>query len=265
MNSRNKNRGFTLVELVIVIIILGVLSVGLSNFVGFGSRIYLDVSNRDELIASARFAIERLNRELRQALPNSIRTDVNGRCVEFVPVVASASYTDIPAVPENAQQTFSAIGFSDRVLPAGNLYSTVYVMQPAHVYNAASGRRFQLSGLSGYGAIGNLAPWTFEFANAIRFATESPTKRVFVVAQPISYCLNAGQLRRIESYGFNTTQTVFTSQGILMAEFIDDDNSSFSSLPATLLRNSLVTANLTFIRNDESVTFSNEVQVINVP
>lgn len=50
-----------------------------------------------------------------------------------------------------------------------------------------------------------------------------------------------------------------------MAEFIDDDNSSFSSLPATLLRNSLVTANLTFIRNDESVTFSNEVQVINVP
>ncbi|MDG1750525.1 MAG: type II secretion system protein, partial [Thalassotalea sp.] len=64
-----KHKGFTLIELVTVIVILGVLAVGISSFLQFGTRIFSETSARDELISSARFSVERINREVRHALP----------------------------------------------------------------------------------------------------------------------------------------------------------------------------------------------------
>ena len=96
-------------ELIIVMIIMGVMSVGIAGFIKLSTQTYLNVTERDELLANARFAVERLNREVRNALPNSMRT--NGKCLEFVPIIASTVYTEIPVVPEPLANIIDVIPF----------------------------------------------------------------------------------------------------------------------------------------------------------
>ena len=94
-NKGCKESGFTLLELIIVIILLGVMAVGITGFITLSTQTYLNVTERDELLASARFAVERLNREVRNALPNSLRVktnvDTNKQCLEFIPIQASTT------------------------------------------------------------------------------------------------------------------------------------------------------------------------------
>ena len=71
--TRKKSSGFSLIELIVVIVILGVLAASITSFIRFGTQIYTETTARDQLVSSARFAIERLNREVRNALPNSLR------------------------------------------------------------------------------------------------------------------------------------------------------------------------------------------------
>ncbi|MEC9260142.1 MAG: prepilin-type N-terminal cleavage/methylation domain-containing protein, partial [Pseudomonadota bacterium] len=73
INTTRHNRGFTLIELVTVIVILGVASAGIASFVRGSMQTYIDVSTREQLLSESRFAIERLKRELRNAVPNSVR------------------------------------------------------------------------------------------------------------------------------------------------------------------------------------------------
>ncbi|MCV5497529.1 type II secretion system GspH family protein, partial [Escherichia coli] len=86
------NRGFTLVELVMVILLLGIMVTFTSQFIGIGTQIYGDASSREQLMSDARFAMERLNRELRDAVPGSERIettggtwDDTGACLRFWP------------------------------------------------------------------------------------------------------------------------------------------------------------------------------------
>ena len=70
--------GFTLVELVMVILLLGVMATFSSQFIGIGTQIYGDASRREQLMSDARFAMERLNREVRDAVPGSVRVEDEG-------------------------------------------------------------------------------------------------------------------------------------------------------------------------------------------
>lgn len=57
-NKGCKESGFTLLELIIVIILLGVMAVGITGFITLSTQTYLNVTERDELLASARFAVK---------------------------------------------------------------------------------------------------------------------------------------------------------------------------------------------------------------
>ncbi|WP_323117085.1 PilW family protein, partial [Klebsiella quasivariicola] len=93
------NRGFTLVELVMVILLLGIMATFTSQFIGIGTQIYGDASSREQLMSDARFAMERLNRELRDAVPGSERIETTGgtwvdtgACLRFWPISTSSRY-----------------------------------------------------------------------------------------------------------------------------------------------------------------------------
>jgi len=98
-----KQRGFTLIELVLVIIILGVVSVGLSGIIGNAMQAVITVNEREQLLREGSFLAERVNREINAAVPNSIRISGNAsvHCMEFVPMLFSSLYLNIPLANES--------------------------------------------------------------------------------------------------------------------------------------------------------------------
>ena len=146
--------GFSLIEMIVVIVVLGVLATGISTFVNFGTQVYTDATDREQVVSSARFAIERLNRELRIAMPNSIRVNANSltgvnakQCIEFTPIVLSTTYTDIAVTPEPASDEIKVIAFDEALFNAGfspNLNVGVYILKSSDFYGGNSDNVFTL-------------------------------------------------------------------------------------------------------------------------
>lgn len=250
-----KSRGFSLIEMIVVIVILGVLATGISTFVGFGTQVYTDATDREKVVSSARFAIERLNRELRNALPNSIcLTDTLGsscdedatQCLKFTPIIEATTYVDIPVSPDNSSDTIRVIKFTEKFNKSWN--ATVYPLTPEDADDTSS-KTFKVLSLRENLPDSNGNEWEIEFDGEIRFEEHSPTQRIYFTGNPMSYCLTGGELRR---------------NGVLMAEFITNGN-PFTIENASLQRNAIVQVYLKFEINNEAITFNNEIQVLNVP
>jgi prepilin-type N-terminal cleavage/methylation domain-containing protein len=60
MADRRNSGGFTLVELLISVLILGIMAAGLQQILAASVRSYADASNKPALLAQARFAMERM-------------------------------------------------------------------------------------------------------------------------------------------------------------------------------------------------------------
>ncbi|SEK95728.1 MSHA biogenesis protein MshO [Colwellia chukchiensis] len=267
-----RQQGFTLVELVTVIVILGVLSGSISTFLRFGTQSYSDASDREALIASARFVIERLNREVRQALPNSIRTiGDNEQCLEFVPIDRSVIYLELPVAPEPASNSLEVV-MLDAPLLASTQYAVVYALNSADIYNKAAGVVEAFSSVNNSGS--KSTPSQINFASAVLFNAESPTQRLYLVAGPVSYCIENQAIYRYQDYndGDYAASGVpgASATKVLMAEYLDNYSAAgnltpFQTFPATLQRNALALVQLKFARNLEEIVFANEIQVQNVP
>jgi len=275
--QRNPSKGFTLLELVIVMVLLGVMAVGITSFVSLTTQTYVNVTARDEIIASARFAIERLNREIRNAVPNSIRVANVGpiQCIEFVPIVASTVYTDIPVSPETAASSIAVIPFEN---DDGSNYQCsgcddkviVYPLTNAEVYDTntdATGKVFSLGNFTPPGV--PTTPWTLPIANGnVLFDADSPTNRLYIANEQISYCVLASNLIRYNNSIGGNQPLPPSSAPYLMAQYlapIDAADLPFTFSPATLRRNASVKVKLHFINNGEDYVFDNEIHINNVP
>jgi MSHA biogenesis protein MshO len=93
MRRSRAQRGFTLVELVIVIILLGIISAVLAPILTSNVTAYTETRARADLTARGRLALERLSRELHRAVPNSLRV-VSGNTIEFVTASSGGRYVD---------------------------------------------------------------------------------------------------------------------------------------------------------------------------
>lgn len=79
-----KSRGFTLVELVMVIVVMGIIAATLTVFFRPAIDSYLDAKRRANLSDMADTALRRMSREVRSSVSNSLRTASN-QCFEFLP------------------------------------------------------------------------------------------------------------------------------------------------------------------------------------
>ena len=107
MPCSRRNRGFTLVELVIVIVLMSIVSLAGVEIIRQSSEIYLKQNNRQGLSGSARLAVERLSREFRNALPGSVR--VSGDCLEYLPIRVAGTYFSVPIGTPQTSITVAAV------------------------------------------------------------------------------------------------------------------------------------------------------------
>ncbi|MGI2101299.1 PilW family protein [Shewanella oncorhynchi] len=282
--NKKSTLGFTLVEMVTVILILGILVVGVSSFIIFGTRIFVESSSVDQVLSQSRFAVERVTRELRSALPNSLRVNTDSltyQCIEFVPIEASTTYLTMPIVPAAAAST--GIVILDNTVSAirVNQFAWIYPLIDADVYSSARQKRAQVKTIA-------TAPSPLEhqvtltFTAPTRFAEASPRQRIYFGSSPVSYCFEKGpsgnelQLLRYAGYNFNAVQPnpaampATMGTGVLMAQSVANVLNNGADLPliltpSSLVNNAMVHLQPRFNVNGETFQYRHQVQVINVP
>ena len=116
-----KNKGFTLIELIISIVILGIIGAFTFQFIADSLESYIAVSDGEDVARETRLALERMAREVRAA--------TNGVSDPIILPLAGASDNKIsfnrtPTATDNSTQvTFQLTGGNftrDRVSPTGN-------------------------------------------------------------------------------------------------------------------------------------------------
>jgi MSHA biogenesis protein MshO len=276
---RSRTTGFTLVEMVTVILILGVMVIGVSGFIIFGTRIFVESSSVEQVLGQSRFAIERMTRELRGAVPNSVRLANNNaawQCIEFVPAQASTSYLDMPIMPDAAATTGTAIidNPDNSQIRAGQ-WALVYPLSEVDVYDVNRGKRFQLN-------TSTLVAHTLTLdfgATAVRFAEASPRKRIYFATAAVSYCVESNgvtsNINRYANYGLllnQPTPAAMLSAGTqsLMAQDVVNNLTIAADLPialtpSSLMTNAIVQLQPRFSVLGETFQYRHQVQVINVP
>lgn len=258
--------GFTLVELVIVIVLLGIVATFTFRFVGIGAEMFAQGSERIQTLEQGRFAIERLSRELKRAVPNSVRTVSPGasalQCIEYVPTRAAGRYRRGPG-----GSTLTLVGFSQGWQTGSSDRAFIYATQTPQVYSASADRYV----VPDAGQTPD-ADFITELTYTGTIQGNSPQRRVYIGQSPVSYCLQGTQLWRYADYGWLATQPSPGSglaNGVLMAERLnntDSGNLPFSVNAANLQRTSTVTLYLQFVSNaTEPLFFNYEVNIPNAP
>lgn len=92
-----RQRGFTLVELVIVVVLVGVLGGIVAMQIAPTMQGYLAVGRRAALTDQADTALRRIVQEVRAAVPNSLRLG-NAQCLELVPTIDGGRFRAGPDV-----------------------------------------------------------------------------------------------------------------------------------------------------------------------
>lgn len=259
MKACMKQKGFSLIELVITIVVLGAIMAGTASYITNSTVAYTNVAQRDQLTTLGRITIERVTRELRNALPNSIR--IQNNCLEFFPVKAGSVYFDLPT--STAGNSFTARSFT---IPAGaNIeHVIVYPINVNTLYN--SGGTGPLAGFNGAAGAPTI---TVTLSGNHQFPLHAPQRRFFLAEDPVSYCIVGTNLNRYENYSVNAVQaTPPASAPQLVAENIQTNDGGavtpFIYTPGSLQRNGLVTLDFRFLVDGDWIRLSHEVQIRNV-
>jgi len=237
-------KGFTLIELVIVMLILSTLGIATSSYIATGLNIYNGISERDKLLNNIRFVMERMRRDVSSALPNSIK--VEDDCLRFYPIKNSSLYTNFPIYPiqkNSAEMT----AITDYSYTSGDR-AVVYLLHESELSIVDSNGSSKSQLISGV----NSAKDTLNFSNNISFPLSSPAKRTYIINDRLAYCFAGDALYRQEN----------TDAPVLMAENV---SGSFAVIDATLQRNSLVKVNFSLPFEDQEVTFEQTLHILNVP
>lgn len=282
-----KRGGFTLIELVMVIVVLAIVSVGISRFIRSSAQIFIDASERERLLREGSFAVERINREIAEAVPNSVRLTGNAgvHCLQFVPIKWSTFYLNLPLTP-SADREMDIVEMQDIdgnvfTPSSGSDFAFVYPTSAAEVYASASNQRSTINACADDGSDTSCA--TDDDADAVvqltldaAFTNASPAKRMYVGSAAVSYCVRNNAIYRHES-AISETQATFVSGGVLMAENLanqlsSDPNSAgtnslnpFRIVDASLRRNAYTQTQFIFTREGEYMTFTQEIHIPNVP
>lgn len=192
--------GFTLIEAIIVIVITGIVATFAALFIRLPVQGYVDTAERIALADAADTALGRINRELRLALPNTVRVLDGGAGLQFVLTKAGGRYVDVNDAPpatilplrfDKTSTQFDIVGPAPTgraaILAGDLLVINNTGATPAYVY---ADNRDNLAGIASIA--GSRVTLT---ANAL--GTQSPPPYRFrIAAGTVTYTCASGQLLR---------------------------------------------------------------------
>jgi MSHA biogenesis protein MshO len=296
MMHRQSQQGFTLVEMIMVIVITGIIGGMVAVFLKAPIQQYMDVARRSDMTDIADTALRRIGRDLRLALPNSVR--VTGTCtggatscfLEFLPTTGGGRYRadvapsgvsagctslDLDVLDFTAADTcFEVLG----AMPAVNVGDQIVVYNLGITgADAYSGNTLPTHNRRAVSAVGTNSI-SITSTNALPF--DSPGHRFQVITTPVTYaCDGAGTLWRYWGYVIQSAQTSTNSIAKLdalvlpatatrgKAQLATNVSSCSFSYDAFVVaqRSGLVTMNLGITESGETVTLYSATHVSNLP
>lgn len=258
-----RQSGFTLVELITVMVILGVVAAIGSEFVVHSVNGYSQQQNRFALSSDSRRVFTSINRQLQNALPNSLRISNDGQCIEFMPVVGGAIYTQALALLSNGlspSSTVSVLGLE--VDGAGSAFVAIAPMQAAEVYQSNSPVLAALANP----LIAGSSTTAITLSGPHRFARNSPSQRLFLVASPSMLCLQNGRLNQFYNYpGPSPSMPSGLAGAEMLAANLAANGEVFSLSQGAENRNAELVIRLVFSAGKESLLADSKVRLYNVP
>lgn len=279
------SKGFTLVEMILVIVITGIIGGMVAVFLKAPIDQYMDVARRADLTDIADTALRRIGRDLRLALPNSVRVTATGgnTYIEFFPTTGGGRYRVDPGAGALCTAVGNAGGDSLSFDTADTCFEVLGQMPVAAVgdsvvvYNMTSNpadpnpNAYAGGNLAAYvstsGAVMNIASMLFPF--------DSPGHRFQIVTTPVTYVCDTpgtdaagngtGTITRWQGYPIQLAQpTAFPGTPSILASNVSACNFSYEA-SVVAERFGLVTMNLGISRNGETVTLYSATHVSNVP
>ena len=275
MRSPRKNhKGFTLVEMIMVIVITGIIGSMVAVFLKAPIDQYVDVARRAELTDIADTAVRRMARDIRVAAPNSVRIAGCGAvpCVEFLPTKDGGRYRAAgPGNPldfDGSDSDFDIVGVGAINLAINDFVvvgSTQSDGSVAYDSGAGGGLR-QVSGVAGTVTLTAGLPATAEL-DSHRFAVvDNAQQAVTYACEGVGEAggNGTGELRRYWGYGFNPTQVnpPVGGQSALLADKVSACQFEYD-VPNQ--RFGLLAVRLTLKSGNESVSLYHEIHVNNAP
>lgn len=286
IKARRGMRGFTLIELVITIAVGSVVVAFMGMFIVMPMNAYTAQTRRASLVDASDSALRFMSRDVRSALPNSVRVTSSGTvtALELLATADGARYQDNGPVSNPALAldftaadgafattvpfTQLSLPFSSSAyylsiynigVPGANAYQMTNVITPAGTTITVS------AGATPNQNLVTLNP-------AFQFAFGSPQKRVYLVSGPVSYLCDtaAATLTRYSGYTISSAQPTSASSLIAAgasAALVAANVAAcaFTYSQGTAQRNALATLSVQITQSGESVQLLNEVQVVNAP
>jgi len=280
--------GFTLIELIITMSITTVVVGFAALFISGPIKGFTDQVRRAELVDSAESSLRRMGRDIRRALPNSVRVrDIGSiKALELLNAVEGTRYrAGPPPGNTNAWLTFSAadaafnsIGQFDAITKPFS--STTHYLS---IYNVGvpGADAYELSNVItptgtqiDIDAAAEAGEDNIVLTPAFQFAYPSPRQRVYLIDTPVSYLCDTatGTLTRYSGYTITSDQADRDTAVELLAAggtaALMSDNMSactFTFTPGTAQRAGLVTLALTVAQDGESIVLLQQVHIDNAP
>ncbi len=276
------HRGFTLIETIMVIVIMGILVAIVSVFIVPPVQGYLATVARVELVNATDNALRRIARDLHIALPNSVRVAASGLTLELVPTTAGGRYFQ-----DNATVSAQRLDFGSADSDGFNLMGPGVSLrngQDLVFYNLGEGitesdayaptNTFTSNRRPYAGATSALVTSIATSAwAALPVAARAPPYRFQAVDPPVTYhCdLAAKTLTRVSGYGFNAAlvsppsagNSAVLATGVTACSFSYEANAVASR--AGLVSMALTLSAEVVASGAESVSLHHSVHVDNLP
>lgn len=236
-------KGFTLIELIIVIVLLGIVSgLGAALF-SVVFRGYTDTATKDFLFAESKFIIERIDREIRSSIPNTVRLHNSNQAIQFGKFSSASYYEELTqkdkiGIPESG------------ILSVGSKIS-IYNTNDSHFYN----------NIRIYKVIDNSSDNVTLDKN---ISKNSPYLRFFKVDTPVTIYKSGNFIKICFGYQIdNTIDGIDDGSCSVMGSFVDSVN--FDYQPGDTQRNAIVNIDLRLKKGDTQIIQKHQVHIRNTP